>query len=132
LATFPDLGDYGIPWSAPLVVIRFPPSAVNSFVWSIPLVLIMAFTAGGLDAVNGIESSWNIYRIVPKDSPPFNANLLRSLDKGLLMWDGSAQRVILMRWEEVSEISHSITPNDKTPYACRFLQFVCPTTPIIP
>jgi hypothetical protein len=117
---------------SPLVAIRFPPSAVNSFVWSIPLVLIMAFTAGGLDAVNGIESSWNVYRIVPKDSPPFNANLLRSLDKGLLMWDGSAQRVILMRWEEVSEISHSITPNDKTPYACRFLQFVCPTTPIIP
>ena len=116
----------------PFVAIRFPPSAVNLFVWSIPPVLIMSFTAGGLDAVNSIDSSRNIYRIVPKDSPPFNANLLRSLDKGLLMWDGSAQRVILMRWEGLSEISHFITPQDKTPYACRFLQLVCPTTPIIP
>jgi hypothetical protein len=116
----------------PLVAVRFPPTAVNKFVWSIPPVLVMAFLAGGLDAVAGIESSSNIYKIVPKDSPPFNANLLRSLDKGLLMWDGSAQRVILMRWERVSEISHFVAPHDKLPYACRFFQFMCPTTPIIP
>jgi hypothetical protein len=117
---------------SPLVLSRIPPSAVNDFVWLTPVVLIAAFITGGIDALNSIESPSNIYRIVPKDSPPFNANLLRSLDKGLLMWDGSRQRVILMRWEGVSEISHFITPNDKTPYACRFLQFVCPTTPIIP
>jgi hypothetical protein len=117
---------------SPLVVFRIPPSAVNYFLWFIPVVLIVAFITGGIDALTSIESSSNIYRIVPKDSPPFNANLLRSLDKGLLMWDGSTQRVILMRWEGVSEVSHFITPNDKTPYACRFLQFMCPTTPIIP
>jgi hypothetical protein len=117
---------------SPFVVIRIPPSNVNVFVWSIPPVLIMAFTAGCLDALDSIDSSWNVYRIVPKDLPPFNANLLRSLDKGLLMWDGSAKRVILMRWEGISEISHFITPQDKTSYACRFLRFACPTTPIIP
>ena len=98
---------------------------------ALPLPSILAFLFGAADAQRGLSSSGNVYRIEPKSGDPFNVNLLRSLEKGLLVWDSAANRVTLIRWDEVNRMGHFAPVEDETTVGCRFAKFMCPE-PIAP
>jgi hypothetical protein len=90
-------------------------------------VIILSFIFGSADASLGLNSSSNIYKIERKDEPTIVvANLLRSLEKGVLVWDLGNSRVTLIRWEQVKQISHRITPTGGLTPACLYLNFLCP------
>jgi hypothetical protein len=100
----------------------------GKLLFSLPLLVGMAFLLGAQDARNGLGSSENVYRIEPKSGDPFNVNLLRSLEKGLLVWDSAVHRITLIRWDEVNRMSHFGPVRDKTTVGCRFTKFMCPET----
>ena len=107
------------------------PTAAYGYAFA-PLVIALSFLSGSADASISLNSSSNIYKIERKDEPEIVANLLRSLDKGVLVWDRGNSRVTLIRWEQVKQISHRILPPTGGPRpACRYLylKFLCPENP---
>jgi hypothetical protein len=103
-----------------------PPTGTLKLLQPLPLLLTFAFIVGFDDARRGLTSTASVYRIEPKKGDPFSTNLLRSLDKGLLVWDSAAQRVSLIRWDDVNRISHFTATKEKTTIGCRFTKLTCP------
>jgi hypothetical protein len=86
----------------------------------------MTFGLGALSAENAVRSTESVYRLDLKNSTSVTSNLLRSMDKGALIWDGATRQAALIRWEQIERISHVIgNRKSEEPFACHLLGFFC-------
>jgi hypothetical protein len=92
--------------------------------------LALTFLYGVLDAASAIRSTENVYRITYKNSNFKNAPLLRSFEKGILIWNLEVRTAEFIRWDEISGVSH-VVATDQITAACRLLPRFC-TTPTEP
>ena len=88
-------------------------SKMNVFcIWLVPILIDVSFGTGTIDAIFSMKSSSNIYRVETKDplKPAFDAHLLRSIEKGLLLSVENSNQVILLRWDDVKKIERNPWP----------------------
>jgi hypothetical protein len=101
----------------------------------LPAFVAIAFVTGAVEAEIALKSTGNVYRLEVKNSAPVTLILLRSLDKGVLVWDRAANQTSLIRWEQIDRISHfaTVEPSITSPFVCRFTSLLCfqdePPTP---
>jgi hypothetical protein len=99
-----------------------------------PTFVTLAFLSGATEADIALNSTLNVYRVEVKGSTPVTLILLRSLDKGVLVWDRADNRATLIRWEQIDRISHFVSTDlSSRPLFCKFAKTLCfekePPTP---
>lgn len=96
--------------------------------WAGPLFAITmatsAYLSGAQEARSAIEKPANVYVLNLKGDRTKAAVLLRTFEKGILIWNMGNQTAELMRWDQVDGISH-IVAFDHSTQACRLISRFC-------
>lgn len=92
-----------------------------------PIVLILAFIFGAVDANKATKRSDNFYRVAMSEQKQLDVQILRSFEKGILVWDRKAKRVALYRWDSISNVSNLIVRSER-PFICHYYDWsaFCP------
>lgn len=87
---------------------------------------VFIFAYGTDDGVRSIRSP-SVYRLNFRDGETKQVSLLRSFEKGVLVWSPVENRVEFFRWEQVDEVSrrYAVEP----PTGCRILSWFCREEP---
>ena len=115
-------------------VFRNRGNAVFIYLIISPVFVTITFSSGALEAELAVRSTSNVYRVEIKNSAPTTLILLRSLEKGVLVWDRADNRATLVRWEQIDRISHFVsTAKPSQPLICGIVKALCfedePPTP---
>jgi len=96
------------------------------FVMVVGLGLAAAAYITGVDeARSAIERPANVYKLYLKGNHVRSGELLRTFEKGILIWNMDSQTAELLRWDQVDGLSH-IVAFDKMSPACRMVSWFCP------
>lgn len=103
-----------------------------SVVRAVPPLLVGALAIGWWQGTLALAEVGDVYTVAFKhDGVERRVNLLRSLEKGVIVRDVLAQRVIFYRWDDVSSLSRpaSVAPS---PPACSLFGWNCPGAEVVP
>lgn len=87
-------------------------------------LIALAYISGTLEAFEAIKRPANVYKVNLKFDRTKLAVLLRTFDKGVLIWNMDSRTAELLRWDQVDGLSHVVT-FDGPPAACRMLSRFC-------
>lgn len=95
-----------------------------------PVVAVIAFSAGVMQAESALASFSEPYRLDLKAGIRLNRTLLRTFDKGVLVRDPSADRIEFIRWDDLLSLSRLAPTIRKEPFSCSWFKINCsqPTT----
>jgi hypothetical protein len=85
-------------------------------------VLTAVFASGMAEAGEAIRNPSNVYRILKAGAK--SAVLLRTFEKGILIWNVGSRRAEMIRWDQVDGLSRVVAWDSETP-ACRMLSWFC-------
>jgi hypothetical protein len=83
-----------------------------------------AYLTGVQEARSAIEKTANVYKLNLKGDQTNSAVLLRTFEKGILIWNTDRQTAEMLRWEQLEGLSH-IVAFDKVSTACRISSWFC-------
>jgi hypothetical protein len=86
------------------------------------ILLYTAYISGTNDAAHVLSGKSDIYFVKIKDDTSKAAALLRSFEKGILVWNSEGQTVEFFRWEKVESVSRTIEV-DRSPVCFLFGKF---------
>jgi hypothetical protein len=83
-----------------------------------------AYTTGTREARSAIEQPANVYKLNLKGDQTKSAVLLRTFEKGILIWNTDRQTAEMLRWDQLDGLSH-IVAFDNVSGACRIFSWFC-------
>jgi hypothetical protein len=83
-----------------------------------------AYISGVEEARSAIEQPANVYKLNLKGNFTKSAVLLRTFEKGVLIWNSDSSTAQLLRWDQIDGLSH-IVAFDKVSRACRMFSWFC-------
>jgi hypothetical protein len=96
-------------------------------VYAAAALVVFSYVAGIIEAEAAIGRPANVYKLKLKGDRIKTAVLLRTFEKGVLIWNIDSQTSELLRWDQVDGFSH-IVAFDKTSKACREFSWFCDTS----
>lgn len=104
----------------------WPLSRTPTFIVRAASIIAAAFfSLGVLQAALAIDGYDSVYRISNKEKDR-NVTVLRSFEKGLLVWDASNKRAEFVRWDSVDRLSHVASPGTRD---CGLITIFCSERP---
>lgn len=99
----------------------------------LPSLVLISFGLGANAAEDAVQSTTSVYRLDLKNSASMSVTLLRSMEKGALIWDGAVQRATLIRWDQIERISRVVGDHKREEaLACSWFGFFCRNVPLLP
>jgi hypothetical protein len=93
-------------------------------VMGVVTVVILVFCSGIADGIISTRGTLDAHRLKLKGGESIHVSLLRSFEKGVLVWNPLQERVQFIRWDQAEELSHRIELNGPAS-GCRFLTWFC-------
>lgn len=98
----------------------------------IPLILLASFLSANVEAIMALIDRSNVYSLTDKNADTRNVLLLRSLDKGVLVYDLSAHGVSFNRWDTIEKVNRAMYLTRKERGSlCGAFEGLC-SEPIVP
>jgi hypothetical protein len=91
---------------------------------SVFIFLIFVFLFGVADAINATGNVTNVHKIEIKGGEIKHAIVLRTFEKGVLLWSPGDEMIEFVRWEQIDEMSHPLRRNLERS-GCRLLAWFC-------
>ncbi|MGM4999231.1 hypothetical protein AB8A05_10895 [Tardiphaga sp. 538_B7_N1_4] len=98
---------------------------------SIALGMLWAFSFGNGDAYIATKARNNVHNLVFKDGRTLNIALLRTLDKGVIVWMPATSRAALVRWDQIESISRFVNLTHES-LSCKMLALGCVRPVVVP
>jgi hypothetical protein len=83
-----------------------------------------AYTTGTREARSAIEQPANVYKLNLKGDQTKSVVLLRTFEKGILIWNSDRHTAEMLRWDQLDGLSH-IVAFDNVPAGCRIFSWFC-------
>ncbi|SDR45428.1 hypothetical protein SAMN05519103_03344 [Rhizobiales bacterium GAS113] len=87
---------------------------------------VTIFTLGMWDAGRALSSIRDVYEVKGKDGGPKFVAVLRSLDRGMILFDPVEDNVRFEKWDDIKSFGHKSFYVDARPTSCMLFHLNCP------
>jgi hypothetical protein len=94
------------------------------FVTTIVIFCCIVFIHGITDGLTAIKGDPDVHKINLNGGGFKQASVLRTFEKGILVWNSPSESVEFIRWDQIDELSHHVRLNTESS-GCHLLLWLC-------